>query len=321
MAAHYPKVLELLKLEASAIERAADRLEESSVERAIELISGCTGKVVVTGVGKSGVIAQKIAQTLTSTGTVSIFVHPSDALHGGLGVITSGDVVIALSNSGETDEVIALLPTLTNRTVAIIAIVGNVNSTLSRRASVVLDASVDKEACPLNLAPTTSTTVSLAIGDAIAMTLMEARGLTAEDFAANHPAGRLGKRLTMKVSDLMHDSPSIAIDAGWMDVVKAISKFALGAVNVIDGERLVGIVTDGDLRRTIERTPADELGSMTAVHMMTRSPITASPDMLAYDALQLMENRPFQISVLPVVDKDNICLGLLRVHDIVRSGL
>ena len=321
MAKHYPKVLELLKLEASAIERAADRLDEPSVERAIELISGCAGKVVVTGVGKSGVIAQKIAQTLTSTGTVSIFVHPSDALHGGLGVITAGDVVIALSNSGETDEVIALLPALATRDVAIIAIVGNVNSTLSRRASVVLDASVDKEACPLNLAPTTSTTVALAIGDAIAMSLMEARGLTLEDFAANHPAGRLGKRLTMKVSDLMHESPSIAADAGWMDVVKAISKFALGAVNVVDGDRLVGIVTDGDLRRTIERMPANELTTLTAEHMMTSGPITALPDMLAYDALQLMENRPFQISVLPVVDQNNICLGLLRVHDIVRSGL
>jgi len=186
----FSKVLELLRLEASAIERAADRLDHASVDRSIDLISNCASKVVVIGVGKSGVIAQKIAQTLTSTGTVAIFVHPSDALHGSLGVITSGDVVIALSNSGETDEIVALLPAFSLRDVPLIAIVGNTDSTLARKADVVLDASVDKEACPLNLAPTTSTTVALAIGDAIAMTLMESRGLTAEDFAANHPAGR-----------------------------------------------------------------------------------------------------------------------------------
>jgi len=319
---HFPKVVELLRLEASAIERAADRLDRSSLEKAISLIDGCRSKIVVTGVGKSGVIAQKIAHTLTSTGTVAVFVHPSDALHGSLGVITTGDVVVALSNSGETDEIIAILPTLANRNVSLIAIVGNTNSTLARKADAVLDASVDKEACPLNLAPTTSTTVALAIGDAIAMTLMESRGLTAEDFAANHPAGRLGKRLTMKVSDLMHESPNISPDAGWIDVVKAISKFALGAVNVTNGDgRLCGIVTDGDLRRTIERTPAEGLASLNAAQMMTSNPITASTSMLAFDALQLMENRPSQISVLPVVDENEHCVGLLRLHDVVKSGL
>ena len=318
----FPKVKELLRLEASAIERSAERLDRESVEKAIELVSGCTTKVVVIGVGKSGVIAQKIAQTLTSTGTVAIFVHPSDALHGTLGVITKGDVVIALSNSGETDEIVAILPTLANRGVSVIAIVGNMESTLARRADVALDASVDKEACPLNLAPTTSTTVSLAIGDAIAMTLMETRGLTPEDFAENHPAGRLGKRLTMKVRDLMHESPDVSPGANWMDVVKAISKFALGAVNVVDASgRLIGIVTDGDLRRTIERTDAANLRSLTAEQMMTADPITVQPETLAYDALQLMENRASQISVLPVVDADKSCVGLLRLHDVVRSGL
>ena len=322
MTAHFPKVIELLKLEASAIQRAAERLDEPNVDKVISLIEDCRGKVVVIGVGKSGVIAQKIAQTLTSTGTVAIFVHPSDALHGSLGVITTGDVVIALSNSGDTDEIVALLPALSDRGVALISIVGNTNSTLARKSDVVLDASVDKEACPLNLAPTTSTTVALAIGDAIAMTLMESRGLTAEDFAVNHPAGRLGKRLTMRVRDLMHESPNVGPGAGWIDVVKAISKYALGAVNVVDGDgRLVGIVTDGDLRRTIERTAADHLGSLTAEQMMTSNPIDASPETLAYDALQLMENRPSQISVLPVVDGDRRCIGLLRLHDIVRSGL
>ena len=322
MAHHFPKVVELLRLEANAIERAAERLDEASVERAIQLISECGDKVVITGVGKSGVIAQKIAQTLTSTGIVGIFVHPSDALHGGLGIVTSRDVVIAISNSGETDEIVALLPALSSRGVALISIVGNTNSTLARKADVVIDASVDKEACPLNLAPTTSTTVALAIGDAIAMALMESRGLTAEDFAANHPAGRLGKRLTMKVRDLMHESPNVPLDATWIEVVKAISKFSLGAVNVVNGDRrLTGIVTDGDLRRTIEKTDGDGLSRLSAEEMMTRSPITASPGMLAYDALQLMENRPSQISVLPVVDDQGNCVGLLRLHDIVRSGL
>jgi len=318
---HFTKVQELLKLEALAIQHAADRLDEASVSKAIELITACESKIVVIGVGKSGVIAQKIAQTLTSTGTVAVFVHPSDAQHGSLGVITNGDVVLALSNSGETDEIVALLPALADRGVSLISIIGNTNSTLARKSHVVLDASVDKEACPLNLAPTTSTTVALAIGDAIAMTIMESRGLTAEDFAANHPAGRLGKRLTMRVSDLMHESPNVTPADNWIEVVKAISKFALGAVNVVNKGRLVGIVTDGDLRRTIESTAADSLGSLTAEEMMTSNPIDVAPDTLAYDALQIMENRPSQISVLPVVDVDGKCIGLLRLHDIVRSGL
>ena len=316
------KVEEILRLEADAINAAATRLDTSNVERALELIRCCEGKVIVTGVGKSGVIAQKIAQTFTSTGTVSIFVHPSDALHGSLGVVKQGDVVLALSNSGETDEILAIMPALKKRGVAVITIVGNLNSTLARTSDVVLDASVNKEACPLNLAPTTSTTVALAIGDALAMTLMEARGLTAEDFAANHPAGRLGKRLTLRVESIMHESPNVTEDAGWLDVVKAISRHALGAVNVVDNAgKLIGIVTDGDLRRTIERTGPADLGGLDASAMMTRDPITASPEMLAYDALQLMENRPSQISVLPVVEADGKCVGLLRLHDIVKSGL
>jgi arabinose-5-phosphate isomerase len=319
---HYNKVVELLRLEASAIEHAAGNLDTASVDRAIELISACKSKVIVTGVGKSGVIAQKIAQTLTSTGTVALFVHPSDALHGGLGVVTQGDVVIALSNSGETDEIISILPALLQKNVSLISIVGNVDSTLARKSDVVLDASVDKEACPLNLAPTTSTTVALAIGDAIAMTIMESRGLTAEDFAANHPAGRLGKRLTLKVEDLMHPSPNVSSDANWLEVVKTISSNALGAVNVVAAtDELLGIVTDGDLRRTIEKTDPQDFVSLTAGSMMTVKPITASPLMLAFDALQLMENRPSQISVLPVVDEAGKCVGLLRLHDIVRSGL
>ena len=318
---YYSKVNEFLRIEAAAIVRTAEILDRQSVERAVEILLECHSKVIITGVGKSGVIAQKIAQTMTSTGTIAVFVHPSDALHGGLGVIASGDVVIALSNSGETDELLLIVPLMKERGVSIISIVGNADSSLARQSDIVLDASVDKEACPLNLAPTTSTTVALAVGDALAMTLMEAKNWTAEDFALNHPAGRLGKRLTLKVKNLMHESPHVAPNANWLSVVKAISKNALGAVSVVDeNENLIGIVTDGDLRRTIEKTAPENFAELTAVQMMTANPTIATPEMLAYEALQLMENRPRQISVLPVVEYGK-CIGLLRLHDVVRSGL
>lgn len=311
-----------MRIEADSITSAADKLDATSVEKALEILASCNGKVVVTGVGKSGIIAQKIAQTLTSTGTMAVFLQPSDALHGGLGVVANDDVVVALSNSGETDELLAILPSVRARGCRVISIVGNTDSTLAAQSDALLDASVDKEACPLNLAPTASTTVALAIGDALAMTLMESKGHTQTDFALNHPAGRLGKRLTLSVRDLMHESPNVSSDASWLDVVKAISRSALGAVNVVDNDsKLLGIVTDGDLRRTIERTSPDELSALTSKSMMTCSPITATPEMLAFDALKLMEDRPSQISVLPVVDDKDKCIGLLRLHDVVRSGL
>lgn len=316
------RVKDILAIESEAIARSAEKLDNVSVRSALGLLAACTGTVIVAGVGKSGVIAQKIAQTMTSTGTAAIFVHPSDALHGSLGMIRPGDVVIALSNSGETDELLALVPSLKSRKVPIIAIVGNLDSSLARQSEAVLDASVDREACPLNLAPTTSTTVALAIGDALAMTLMESKGLTPEEFASNHPAGRLGKRLTMLVSTLMHPSPSVAENAGWLTVVKAISDSSLGAVNVIQPDgKLIGIVTDGDLRRTIERTDPVRFSELTAEQMMTRSPVSVTSEMLAFDALKTMEDRPSQISVLPVVDANGTCVGLLRLHDIVKAGL
>jgi arabinose-5-phosphate isomerase len=218
-----------------------------------------------------------------------------------------------------------MLPYLKRRQVPIIALVGNVNSTLARRAAAIIDGSVDQEACPLNLAPTTSTTVALALGDALAMTLMQAKGLTPDDFAVNHPAGQLGKRLTLTVADLMHsdaDNPTIALGAIWVDAVKVISAGGLGAVNVVDeAGRLAGIITDGDLRRAIQRSEPDSLRNLRSDELMTRDPTVASPELLAYDALQLMEDRPSQISVLPVVDSEGICVGLIRLHDIVRSGL
>lgn len=318
----FEQVVRILSVEADAIERAAENLDKNAVENALNILLSCKSKIIVLGIGKSGVIAQKISQTLTSTGTVAVFLHPSDALHGSLGVITTGDVVITLSNSGETDEILTLIPTLKNRQIKIISIIGNINSTLARLSDVVLDASVDKEACPLNLAPTTSTTVALSIGDALAMTLMQAKGLTEKDFAENHPAGRLGKRLTLKVKNLMHESPNIPPTANWLEVVKSLSKYALGAVNVTDSKNnLIGIITDGDLRRTIEKTPTENLSNLKADQMLTKNPIVATPEMLAFDALKLMEERSRQISVLPVVDEKNNCIGLLRLHDIVRSGL
>ncbi|PSB04139.1 KpsF/GutQ family sugar-phosphate isomerase [Merismopedia glauca] len=322
---HASQVLELLKLEAEAITQAAHQLNPQEVDKAIALLMHCPGKVILTGVGKSGIVARKIAATLTSTRTLATYLHPCDALHGDFGIVTGDDVAIILSNSGETEEAVAMLPYLKHRQVPIIAILGNLNSTLARNANAVLDASVAKEACPLNLAPTASTTVAMAIGDALAMTLVQAKGLTPEDFALNHPAGRLGKRLTLKVADLMHSgayNPTISPDSSWLEVVEKISQAGLGAVNAIDRDRrLLGIITDGDLRRAIQQTDPTELGKLYAGKIMTRNPSVVLPTDLAYDALQMMENRPSQISVLPVVDEDRICVGLIRLHDVVRSGL
>ena len=318
-------VLGILRLEAQAIGRTADRLDEQQIARVVELLANCQGKIVVVGVGKSGIIAQKIAATMTSTGSAALHLHPSDALHGGIGIINADDVVMILSNSGETDEILGLMPALKRRRVPIIALVGNVSSTLARQADAVIDASVDQEACPLNLAPTTSTTVALALGDALAMTLMQVKGLTSDDFAINHPAGQLGKRLTLTVEDLMHGAsanPTIQSDAAWMDIVKGITDGGLGAVNVIDAKgKLIGIITDGDLRRAIQQRDAATLAELRCESIMTKNPVVAEADLLAYDALRLMEDRPSQISVLPVVNGEGVCVGLIRLHDIVRSGL
>ena len=322
---YFAEVQGFLRLESEAIAQTAGRLQRDEIERVVQLLAACKGKIVILGVGKSGIIAQKIAATMTSTGTGALYLHPSDALHGGIGIINADDAVMILSNSGETDEIIEMLPYLKRRQVTIIALVGNLNSTLARRADAVIDGSVDQEACPLNLAPTTSTTVALALGDALALTLMQVKGLTEDDFAVNHPAGQLGKRLTLTVADLMHsgaDNPTIALGAVWVDAVKGISAGGLGAVTVVDeAGRLMGIITDGDLRRAIQKSGPASLAKLRSDELMTRNPAVASPDLLAYDALRLMEDRPSQISVLPVVDGDRVCVGLIRLHDIVRSGL
>ena len=316
---------ELMRLQADAIVQAADRLDPAAFRKAVELVAGCRGKVIVSGAGSSGIVGRKISATLTSTGTASVSLHPSDALHGGLGIVDSDDVAILVTNSGETDEVLVLLPYLEERKVPLIAIVGNTRSTLARHADVVLDAFAEREAGPLNLAPTSSTTIALALGDTLAMAVMHENGVTPERFAQNHPSGRLGKRLTLRVADVMHggaDRPVVALGDHWFDVVTAITQGSLGAVTVEDADgRLEGIITDGDLRRTIQQVEPERLSSLRARDCMTERPVTVPADLLAYDALRIMEDRPSQISVLPAVDELERCVGLVRLHDLVRSGI
>jgi arabinose-5-phosphate isomerase len=315
---------ELIRHEADAIASAAERLDLERFARAVEILAGCKGAVATTGAGTSGIVARKIAATLTSTGTSAQFVHPTDALHGGLGVIGRQEVVIAVSNSGETEEISALLPYLRSREVNVIAIVGNLDSTLAREAAVALDAFAEREAGPHGLVPTASVAVALAIGDALALTVMEVKGVTRDAFAANHPSGRLGRRLTLRVRDVMHvgeEQPVIGPQALLLEVVGAITDGGLGAVNVVDDEGgLLGIVTDGDVRRTLQRCDPDQLGKLRAEEVMTREPVVTIPDAMAYEALKLMEDRPSQIAVLPVVEDDR-CVGLVRLHDLVRIGL
>jgi arabinose-5-phosphate isomerase len=311
---------ELLRHEADAIAAAADRLDGGRFRQAVEILAGCTGAVITTGAGTSGIVARKIAATLTSTGTSAQFVHPTD----GLGVIGREEVVIAVSNSGETEEISALLPYLRSREVSVIAIVGNLESTLGRAASVALEAFAEREAGPYGLVPTASVAVALAIGDALALTVMEVKGVTRDAFAANHPSGRLGRRLTLRVRDVMHagaEQPAIGPKAPLLDVVAAITDGGLGAVNIVDGGgRLLGIITDGDVRRTVQRCEPAQLGALRAEEVMTRDPVVTTPGAMAYEALKLMEDRPSQIAVLPVVEGGR-CVGLVRLHDLVRIGL
>jgi arabinose-5-phosphate isomerase len=315
---------DLLRHEAEAIAAAADRLNVERFSAAVEILARGTGAVATTGAGTSGIVARKIAATLTSTGTPALFVHPTDALHGGLGVIGREEVVIAVSNSGETEEISALLPYLRSREVKVIAIVGNLDSTLGRAAAVALDSFAEREAGPHGLVPTASVAVALAIADALALTVMETKGVTRDAFAANHPSGRLGRRLTLRVRDVMHaggEQPAIGPQTPLLEVVAAITDGGLGAVNIVDeAGRLLGIVTDGDVRRTLQRCTAAELGELQAEEVMTRDPVVVSPEAMAYEALTLMENRPSQIAVLPIVEEGR-SVGLVRLHDLVRIGL
>ncbi|RCV91119.1 KpsF/GutQ family sugar-phosphate isomerase [Billgrantia montanilacus] len=309
-----------LEVEQQAIAALADRLD-SHFDHACELMLACQGRVVVTGMGKSGHIAGKIAATLASTGTPAFFVHPGEASHGDLGMITPGDVVLALSNSGETGEVTAILPLLKRLGTPLISMTGRSDSTLARHADAHLDAGVAREACPLDLAPTASTTAALALGDALAVALLEARGFTAEDFARSHPGGSLGKRLLLRVADLMHQGtrlPSVPLGSPLRDALLEISRQGLGFTCVVDEQNhLIGVYTDGDLRRTLDQH--NDLSQLTVDDVMTRPGKRIAPDLLAAEAVRVMEDN--LITALAVVDTEGHPVGALHMHDLLRSGV
>ncbi|MEO1003205.1 MAG: KpsF/GutQ family sugar-phosphate isomerase [Cyanobacteria bacterium J06638_7] len=323
--------------EAAAIAASASRLDPHQVEAALQHLESCRarrGKLLVTGVGKSGIVARKIAATFSSIGLTAVFLNPLDALHGDLGIVAAEDVILLLSNSGETAELLAILPHLISRGTLRIALVGRLNSTLARGCDVVLDGSVDREVCPLNLAPTASTAVAMAIGDALAAVWMERAGISPVDFAINHPAGSLGRRLTLTVAHLMvpaHELTPLAPDAPLPLVIAELTRGSpkrgsLGATwmhRADEPTHLAGLITDGDLRRALQRHGAAEWGRVTAAAMATRDPITVTPEVMAAAALELMERNPRQaISVLPVVHPEHTSqlVGLLRLHDLVQAG-
>ena len=309
---------EVLEIEAKAVTDLIDRLDQSFTQ-AVEMILGCRGRVVVSGIGKSGHVARKIASTLASTGTPAFFVHPAEASHGDLGMISRDDVFLALSNSGETDEVLAIVPLLKRQGAKLIAMTGQPASALGREADVHLYAGAAKEACPLNLAPTASTTAALALGDALAVALMQARGFTRDEFAASHPGGSLGRKLLTHVRDVMRtgkEMPRIGDDATLMDGVLEMSRGRMGMTAVLDGGgRLVGVFTDGDLRRALEK--GTDVRTARISEVMTREPRTIGPDKLAAEAVEIMER--FKINQLLVVDGGHKLLGALNMHDLFRA--
>jgi arabinose-5-phosphate isomerase len=311
----------VLETEAAAILALVNRLDES-FDAAVQLLRNCRGRVIVTGMGKSGIICRKIAATLASTGTPAFFLHPAEATHGDLGVIQSEDVVIALSYSGETDELLRLLETIRRLGARLIAITGGPRSTLAQAADVALDCSVASEACPMNLVPTASTSAALALGDAIAMTLLVEKGFRQEDFASLHPGGKLGKRL-MRAEALMHAGdrcPTVHTSTTMRDVIYEMSRKGLGMTCVVDSDgRLLGIITDGDLRRQMER--GTEILAKTAGEIMTHNPITIMPATLAAEALNIMEQR--KITAVVVVDREpsGRVAGVLHLHDLWRMEL
>ena len=310
----------VLRLEAAGILALVPRLDQAFV-RAVDLLHGCRGRVIVAGMGKSGLIGRKIAATLASTGTPAYFLHPAEAVHGDLGLVATGDVILALSNSGETSELLALLEHLKRLTTPIVLLTGSPQSTLARQCDVVLDVSVAEEACPMNLAPTTSTTAVLAMGDALAMVLLDRKGLTPEDYAALHPKGALGWRALFRVADLMHTGGAVPVvheDAAMKDVVVEMTAKRLGVTTVVDGAgRLVGVVTDGDLRR-LHLREASVLG-LRARDCMTREPKLIRGDDLAAKALEVME--AFAITSLVVVDAVGQPHGVIHMHDILRAKI
>jgi arabinose-5-phosphate isomerase len=310
---------QVLQTEAAAILALVDRLDER-FERAVHLLLECRGRVIVTGMGKSGIICRKIAATFSSTGTPAFFLHPAEAIHGDLGVLQSDDVIVALSHSGETEELLRLLETIKRLGARLIVITGEPQSTLAQAADVALDCHVSKEACPLNLVPTASTTAALALGDALAMTLLVTKGFRQEDFANLHPGGKLGKRL-MRAGQLMHSgdqAPSVGATAEMREVIYEISRKKLGMSCVTDeAGRLVGIITDGDLRRHMADTP--NMLALRAADVMTRNPVTIPLEALAVEVLNTLERH--KITSVVVVDDEQQVLGVVHLHDLWRTEM
>ncbi|BAI80509.1 arabinose-5-phosphate isomerase [Deferribacter desulfuricans SSM1] len=309
-----------LKIEADAIYSLIEKLNDDFV-KAVDIIYNCKGRLVVTGMGKSGLIGKKIASTFASTGTPSLFLHPAEGVHGDLGMIVKGDVVLAISNSGETDELVSILPIIKRLGVPLISIVGRLNSTLAKRSDCVLDASVEKEACPLNLAPTASTTAALALGDALAVALLEKRGFKEEDFALFHPSGSLGKRLLLKVSDIFHMGDKVPVVKSDVTVTEAIlemSSKGFGCTTIVDDNgALIGVLTDGDLRRGLEKYK--DLFERNVMDIASKNPKTIDEDSLAAKALQIMEK--YSITSLIVIDDKKRPYGIVHLHDLLKSGI
>lgn len=312
--------LAVLNTEAEAIKSLADRLDDRFV-RACEVMLRCEGRIVVLGMGKSGHIGSKIAATLASTGSPAFFVHPGEASHGDLGMITRKDVVMALSNSGETEEILTILPLIKRLGVPLISLTGNVQSTLAQNATVNIDVRVEKEACPLGLAPTASTTAALAMGDALAVALLEARGFTEDDFARSHPGGRLGRRLLLYISDVMRSGDAVPVvteDAPLTEGLLEMSKKGMGMTAVVDKQdKVMGVFTDGDLRRALDRGIDVHKASMGDV--MTRNPTTIREHILAAEAVEVMQSR--KIYALLVADERGVLVGAISMHDMLRAGV
>ena len=314
---------DVLRMEAEAILELVPRVD-ANFAAAISLILECSGRTVITGMGKSGIIGRKMAATFASTGTPSFYLHPAEGIHGDLGMVTADDVVIALSNSGETGEILNILPSLRRIGAKIIAMVGNANSTLAKNSDVVLDVGVEKEACPLGLAPTSSTTAALAYGDAIALALLQKRNFTASQFAVFHPGGSLGRKLLLTVGNIMHkgdENPLVSAETTVQEALFVITDKGLGAVSVVDEEgKMLGVLTDGDIRRGLSK--GVDFLQRSVADLMTKAPKYITADKLAAQALHLMEsNQPKPITVLPVLDENKVVIGLLHMTDLVRQGV
>lgn len=307
---------EIFDTEIEELKKVRDRISEEIV-KAVKMIIDCKGKVVITGIGKSGIIGKKIAATLASTGTYAVFMNSAEGLHGDLGMITPQDVVIAISNSGNSDEVISILPSVKKIGAKLIAMTGNANSRLGKEADIILDIGVEREACPMNLAPTSSTTSTLVMGDALAVLLIKEREFKPENFAVYHPGGSLGRRLLMRVKDVMHKEklPIVSEESHIDDVILTMTNKRLGVVCVVENGEMVGIITEGDIRRALQKK--EKFFSMLAKDIMVRNFISTCEETMALDALDLMENRESQISVLPVL-KDREVVGIVRIHDLLN---